>query len=261
MKKTKSSIAAVLSMIFAVIAVVIICAPANVQASEEKWKEAASPIKFGTNAMVTDWAEGSVSTQANVSHYFVIKVPGKMKVYFTTIMYGDYEKNLNGKPRANMIIRNSNGDILYGYSNQNWKFDKETNCTSQQFAKTLKAGKYYIEFEEVGLTSDVLYGVAVDHKLTGAPTNLQASVGRDKKVTLTWEPVKDATGYSIFQYNRKTKEWERIKSIYGEKVTSFTTLKAKTSGKTLKYKVRAFVKTPVKTFPTKFTSAVTVQIP
>lgn len=58
-------------------------------------------------------------------------------------------------------------------------------------------------------------------------------------MTFTWKKVKGADGYQIYQYNSKTRKYERLKTVLDPKVTSYTS-KALSYGTTYSFKIRAF---------------------
>lgn len=71
-------------------------------------------------------------------------------------------------------------------------------------------------------------------------TTLSASVKTgSNRVTFTWKKVKGADGYQIYQYNSKTRKYERLKTVLDPKVTSYTS-KALSYGTTYSFKIRAF---------------------
>lgn len=74
-------------------------------------------------------------------------------------------------------------------------------------------------------------------------TNFQGSYSKGKNV-LTWDAVPNATGYTIYRYNAKTKSWARIKRT---KNVSYTDKKA---GKAsiYKYKIKAYTVYDGKTY-------------
>lgn len=68
--------------------------------------------------------------------------------------------------------------------------------------------------------------------------NLKA-VTKSSAVTLTWSKVASAGGYRIYRYNSKTKKYEKIATVKGNKTFSYKNTKLK-KGSTMKYKVRAY---------------------
>lgn len=68
--------------------------------------------------------------------------------------------------------------------------------------------------------------------------NLKAAT-KSSAVTLTWSKVASAGGYRIYRYNSKTKKYEKIATVKGNKTFSYKDTKLK-KGSTMKYKVRAY---------------------
>lgn len=68
--------------------------------------------------------------------------------------------------------------------------------------------------------------------------NLKAAT-KSSAVTLTWSKVARAGGYQIYRYNSKTKKYEKIATVKGNKTFSYKNMKLK-KGSTMKYKVRAY---------------------
>lgn len=68
--------------------------------------------------------------------------------------------------------------------------------------------------------------------------NLKAAT-KSSAVTLTWSKVASAGGYRIYRYNSKTKKYEKIATVKGNKTFSYKNTKLK-KGSTMKYKVRAY---------------------
>ena len=68
--------------------------------------------------------------------------------------------------------------------------------------------------------------------------NLKAAT-KSSTVTLTWSKVARAGGYRIYRYNSKTKKYEKIATVKGNKTFSYKDTKLK-KGSTMKYKVRAY---------------------
>jgi len=55
---------------------------------------------------------------------------------------------------------------------------------------------------------------------------------------LSWDKVKDADKYMVYEYNEKKDKWEKVATVKGTSAT----LKKVTKGKTHQYKVRAYDK-------------------
>lgn len=59
------------------------------------------------------------------------------------------------------------------------------------------------------------------------------------RISFKWKQAKGADGYQIYQYNSKTKKYERMKTVLDPKVTSYTS-KTLSYGTTYSFKIRAF---------------------
>ncbi|MDO5362758.1 MAG: fibronectin type III domain-containing protein [Eubacteriales bacterium] len=67
-------------------------------------------------------------------------------------------------------------------------------------------------------------------------TNVKTGSNR---ISFKWKQAKGADGYQIYQYNSKTKKYERMKTVLDPKVTSYTS-KTLSYGTTYSFKIRAF---------------------
>ena len=74
-------------------------------------------------------------------------------------------------------------------------------------------------------------------ELLPAPSGLKGEA-TDTAVTLTWNKVSGASGYRIFMYNEKTKEFERKKDVRDTSAT----IKGLTKNTEYKFKICAYVK-------------------
>lgn len=73
-----------------------------------------------------------------------------------------------------------------------------------------------------------------------AKYKLSASVKTgSNRISFKWKQAKGADGYQIYQYNSKTKKYERMKTVLDPKVTSYTS-KTLSYGTTYSFKIRAF---------------------
>lgn len=77
-----------------------------------------------------------------------------------------------------------------------------------------------------------------DSTKPGQTKSLKAAT-KSSAVTLTWSKVARAGGYRIYRYNSKTKKYEKIATVKGNKTFSYKNTKLK-KGSTMKYKVRAY---------------------
>ena len=96
-------------------------------------------------------------------------------------------------------------------------------------------------------------------KITVLPKKLTGL--KDKSVTtssinLSWNKVKDASGYEVYRYSPTQEEYKKIKTITSGSTTSFKNTKL-SAGKTYKYMVRAYTKIGSKKYYGEFSSAKT----
>lgn len=76
-----------------------------------------------------------------------------------------------------------------------------------------------------------------DQKVTiGKVASVKAKCSGHRQITISWNKVKNATGYKVYQYNSSKKKWNQVKNVTG----SSSTIRSLTVGKTYKYKVRAY---------------------
>lgn len=74
-----------------------------------------------------------------------------------------------------------------------------------------------------------------------ANTKISGSVLDTKSITIKWNKIKDASGYKIYRYNSKTKNWDTYKTIRNANTTTCKVDKLK-PGTSYRFKIRAFVK-------------------
>lgn len=85
-------------------------------------------------------------------------------------------------------------------------------------------------------------------------TNLKQSSSTTSSIKLSWSKISGASGYEIYRYSPTQEEYKRIKIINSGKTSSFVNSKL-SSGKTYKYKIRAFVKKGSKKYYGNFSTA------
>lgn len=88
------------------------------------------------------------------------------------------------------------------------------------------------------------YGVAYEYASApvdklAAPTGLKASKKTAKSITLTWNAVKGAEGYTVYIYNTKTGKYEKYKNVKSNKCV----VSGLTNNTSYKFKVAAVDKT------------------
>ena len=116
-------------------------------------------------------------------------------------------------------VKSAEGYIIYQYNNSNktWSRIAKTTTTANSFKVTnLNAGtKYQFAIRayrtENGkeITSPSYPALSVTTK-PAAVTGFKVSAVSDSAVNLTWNKVKSAEGYIIYQYNNSKKTWSRI---------------------------------------------------
>ncbi|MEE1321926.1 MAG: Ig-like domain-containing protein [Acutalibacteraceae bacterium] len=109
--------------------------------------------------------------------------------------------------------------------------------------KTVKAGKYYYYkvCAYVKRSADIITGEEVKVKLYSDPSGvkgLKQSASSSGTVTLKWSKVAGATGYVVYKYDSKSKEYVKYKT------TSKTSIKlSQKVNSSVKYRVRAVTET------------------
>ncbi len=143
-----------------------------------------------------------------------------------TIKLSKTEYTYNGKVQTpSVTIKDSKGNTL----------KKDTDYTVKYESGRKLPGKYTVTITFKGKysgTKKLTYTIAprVTTKITATQTTTT--------ITLKWNKVTGAEGYRIYQYNTKTKKYEKVKDVTG---TSLKLSKLK-SGTKYKFKVRVFTK-------------------
>ncbi len=166
---------------------------------------------------------GKVETKCSVCGY----VSKTTTVYYPkTIKLSKTEYTYNGKVQTpSVTVEDSNGNTL----------KKDTDYTVKYESGRKLPGKYTVTITFKGKysgTKKLTYTIAprVTTKVTATSTTTT--------ITLKWNKVTGAEGYRIYQYNTKTKKYEKVKDVTG---TSLKISKLK-AGTEYKFKVRAFTK-------------------
>ena len=98
-----------------------------------------------------------------------------------------------------------------------------------------KKGKVLIAaYDSTGRMSVVQYNV-YEGKRPDIVTGIAQSSITSSSYTLTWNSVKDATGYTVYRYNSKTQKFDAIKTTTGLKLA----VKSKTAGQIDTYIIRS----------------------
>lgn len=92
-------------------------------------------------------------------------------------------------------------------------------------------------YDSTGRMSIVQYGVA-DGKRPDIVTGIKQSSIKTSSYTLSWNSVREATGYTVYRYNSKTQNFDALKTTAATKLA----IKSKTSGQIDTYIVKALKK-------------------
>ena len=133
----------------------------------------------------------------------------------------------------------------------NGKVQKPAVSVKDSSGKALKIGTDYTVEYSGGCQSSGTYTVTVKFKgnysgkqkltyriVLNAPAELKATRQKASYITLSWSKVSGATGYSVYQYNAKTKKYEKVASSKGNTAT----VKNLKAGKSYSFKVVALGK-------------------
>jgi len=132
----------------------------------------------------------------------------------------------------------------------NGKAQKPTVTVKDSKGNTLKNGTDYKVTYEKGRKNPGKYSVRIDFmgKYSGtkrvyftiAPATpvITKTAQTANAIRLTWNKVTGATGYRVYQYNAKTKKWDKLKTL---KDTTYRIEKLK-AGTTYKFRVKAYKK-------------------
>ena len=171
--------------------------------------------------VIGDTLEGTLlgtSTQETKSTYYKIKTKNTYDLVFSVVAEGDCSKQFE------VLVWSSKGVLLRNgaSSKANWKYDKESNISKDEFTvKKKKAGTYYIEIRESGSTEGRNYTIKGTVKLRAKVQNVVAKQQQtgSKKVTVTWTPIKDDAvniqGYKIYRAYKKNGKYKLVKTVKG----------------------------------------------
>lgn len=142
-------------------------------------------------------------------------------------------------------VAGANGYYIYRSSSKTGSYKKVGTVTkANQLTwsdKSISIGKtYYYKIQARGAKNNIKakYSAVISCKNAPSVTKgLKLSSKSKTSLKLTWDKQAGVTGYKIYQYkNSKWIEIETIKNYY----TTSSTMKGLASGKTYKYKVRAY---------------------
>lgn len=89
--------------------------------------------------------------------------------------------------------------------------------------------------------------------------NLAGTSASKKTVTLTWDKVVRATGYKVYRYDEANEKWVLLKTVTGNSTFTYKDT-GLTSGKSYKYRVRAYKTYNSKTYYGLYATSVTVKV-
>ena len=196
--------------------------------------------------------------------------PYKVRCYWTiggTNYYGNYSSVISVTTPPAKVTEVDTETRSSTYLTLNWKkvsgasgyriYKYNTSSKAYEKVTTISKGST-VSYKITGLTAATEYQFKVRaYKKTDTGTlwgssssaykdctkpaqtkNLKAAT-KSSAVTLTWSKVARAGGYQIYRYNSKTKKYEKIATVKGNKTFSYKNTKLK-KGSTMKYKVRAY---------------------
>ena len=143
-----------------------------------------------------------------------------------TIKLSKTEYTYNGKEqKPSVTVRDSKGNVLKNGTDYTVKYESGRVNTGRYNVKITFKGKY-------SGTKTLTYTIAP--KTPGKLNSVQST----SAVKLTWSKVTGATGYRVYQYNAKTKKWDKVSTVTG---TSCKVENLK-SGTTYRFRVKAYKK-------------------
>ena len=148
------------------------------------------------------------------------------------LTYDGQQLYTNAPGNKNELIRilgKANQETVKSYYKNDKKFMEAYEDANEVMADVV-ASQYDIN----DVTSALEVYVKNSNKLD-KPTISKVSTISYNQVKLTWQKVKGATGYEVYQYNTKTKKYKKIATVKG---TSYTK-SGLTVGTSYKFKVRA----------------------
>lgn len=189
------------------------------------------------------WTIGGTNYYGNYSSVISVTTPPAKVTEVDTETRSSTYLTLNWKK-----VSGASGYRIYKYNTSSKSYEKVTTISKEST----------VSYKITGLTAATEYQFKVRaYKKTDTGTlwgssssaykdctkpaqtkNLKAAT-KSSAVTLTWSKVARAGGYRIYRYNSKTKKYEKIATVKGNKTFSYKDTKLK-KGSTMKYKVRAY---------------------
>ncbi len=164
----------------------------------------------------------------------------------------DDEINLKWKK-----VSGAEGYAVYIYSSNGWKSLGTTKKTSFEADDLLSAKQYKFRVRAYDLTNGKKTYGAYSSVLTSATApdeveGLKVTGKTTSSVSLSWAAEKRATGYQVYVYSTVKKKYVKKASVK----TTKATVKNLISGKTYKFKVRAYYKPDGKAYFGEFSDVV-----
>lgn len=189
------------------------------------------------------WTIGGTNYSGNYSSVISVTTPPAKVTEVDTETRSSTYLTLNWKK-----VSGASGYRIYKYNTSSKSYEKVTTISkgstvSYKITGLTVATEYQFKVRAYKKTdTGTLWGSSSsaykDCTKPAQTKNLKAAT-KSSAVTLTWSKVARAGGYRIYRYNSKTKKYEKIATVKGNKTFSYKNTKLK-KGSTMKYKVRAY---------------------
>lgn len=189
------------------------------------------------------WTIGGTNYYGNYSSVISVTTPPAKVAEVDTETRSSTYLTLNWKK-----VSGASGYRIYKYNTSSKSYEKVTTISkgstvSYKITGLTAATEYQFKVRAYKKTdTGTLWGSSSsaykDCTKPAQTKNLKAAT-KSSAVTLTWSKVARAGGYRIYRYNSKTKKYEKIATVKGNKTFSYKDTKLK-KGSTMKYKVRAY---------------------
>lgn len=189
------------------------------------------------------WTIGGTNYYGNYSSVISVTTPPAKVTEVDTETRSSTYLTLNWKK-----VSGASGYRIYKYNTSSKSYEKVTTISkgstvSYKITGLTVATEYQFKVRAYKKTdTGTLWGSSSsaykDCTKPAQTKNLKAAT-KSSAVTLTWSKVARAGGYRIYRYNSKTKKYEKIATVKGNKTFSYKDTKLK-KGSTMKYKVRAY---------------------
>lgn len=189
------------------------------------------------------WTIGGTNYYGNYSSVISVTTPPAKVTEVDTETRSSTYLTLNWKK-----VSGASGYRIYKYNTSSKSYEKVTTISkgstvSYKITGLTAATEYQFKVRAYKKTdTGTLWGSSFsaykDCTKPAQTKNLKAAT-KSSAVTLTWSKVARAGGYQIYRYNSKTKKYEKIATVKGNKTFSYKNTKLK-KGSTMKYKVRAY---------------------